>query len=176
MITGPAANWFFNLGRGQIAGIPLPFVYLAVIAAILFVLLELTVWGRKTYAVGANPTAAKLSGIAANRQIRHSFTIAGFLCALAGCISMMSLGGSSPVIGFGSLLPAFAAALLGATCFRPGRYNVAGTVVAVYVIGVGITGLQQLGAQAYIQDVFNGGALLIAIIISTITRRRRATA
>jgi len=175
VITGPAAAWFFDLGRVRVAGIPLPFLYLAVIALILFVLLELTVWGRRAYAVGANPTAARLSGIAANRQIRHSFTIAGLLCAVAGCISMMSLGGSSPVIGFGSLLPAFAAALLGATCFRPGRYNVAGTVVAVYVIGVGITGLQQMGVQAYIQDIFNGGALLVAIIISTIARRRRTT-
>lgn len=176
VITGPAAAWFFDLGRIRVAGIPLPFVYLALVAGVLFVLLELTVWGRRAYAVGANPTAARLSGIAADRQVRHSFVIAGLLCSLAGCISMMSLGGSSPVIGLGSLLPAFAAAFLGATCFRPGRYNVAGTVVAVYVIGVGITGLQQLGAQAYIQDVFNGAALLVALVISTITRRRRVVA
>lgn len=176
VITGPAAAWFFDLGRIRVAGIPLPFIYLALVAAVLFVLLELTLWGRRAYAVGANPIAARLSGIAADRQVRHSFVIAGFLCSLAGCISMMSLGGSSPVIGLGSLLPAFAAAFLGATCFRPGRYNVAGTVVAVYVIGVGITGLQQLGAQAYIQDVFNGAALLIALVISTITRRRRVVA
>ncbi|GAA1869918.1 ABC transporter permease [Actinomadura bangladeshensis] len=173
VITGTAAPWFFDLGRIRVAGVPLPFIYLAVVAAILFVLLDRTVWGRRAYAVGANPAAARLSGIAADRQVRHSFVIAGFLCSLAGCISMMSLGGSSPVIGLGSLLPAFAAAFLGATCFRPGRYNVVGTVVAVYVIGVGITGLQQLGAQAYIQDVFNGAALLIALVISTIARRRR---
>jgi ribose transport system permease protein len=176
VITGAAPSWFLDLGRMRVAGIPLPFVYLAVVAVLLFVLLELTVWGRRSYAVGANPGAASLSGIAVDRQIRQSFVITGVLCSLAGCISMMSLGGSSPVIGLGSLLPAFAAAFLGATCFRPGRYNVAGTVVAVYVIGVGITGLQQLGAQAYIQDVFNGAALLIALIISTITRRRRVVA
>lgn len=176
VVTGPAAAWFFDLGRVRIAGIPLPFLYLAIVAVLLFVLLELTVWGRRSYAVGANPVAAKLSGIAADRQIRQSFVISGFLCALAGCISMMSLGGSSPVIGLGSLLPAFAAAFLGATCFRPGRYNVAGTVIAVYVIGVGITGLQQLGAQSYAQDLFNGAALLVALVISTIARRRRVVA
>lgn len=176
VITGPAAAWFFDLGRTRVAGIPLPFVYLAIVAILLYVLLELTVWGRRSYAVGANPVAARLSGIAADRQIRQSFVIAGFLCALAGCISMMSLGGSSPVIGLGSLLPAFAASFLGATCFRPGRYNVAGTVIAVYVIGVGITGLQQLGAESYVQDLFNGAALLIALVISTIARRRRVAA
>jgi ribose transport system permease protein len=173
VITGAAAAWFTDLGRQRIAGIPLPFVYLAVVALALFVLLEFTVWGRRAYAVGANVAAARLSGIAADRQVRQTFIITGFLSALAGCISMTSLGGSSPVIGLGSLLPAFAAAFLGATCIRPGRYNVAGTVIAVYVIGVGITGLQQLGAEVYIQDVFNGAALLIALVISTIARRRR---
>lgn len=173
VITGPAPAWFLDLGRERVAGVPLPFLYLFVAAVLLFILLELTVWGRRSYAVGANPIAAKLSGINADRQVRQSFTIAGFLCAVAGCISLMSLGGSSPVIGLGSLLPAFAAAFLGATAFRPGRYNVAGTVVAVYVIGVGITGLNQLGAAVFIQDVFNGAALLVAVIISTVARRRR---
>jgi ribose transport system permease protein len=176
VITGTAAPWFFDLGRRGLAGIPLPFVYLAVVAAALFVLLEYTVWGRRAYAIGANPAAAALSGIAADRQVRQTFVVTGLLAALAGCVSTMNLGGSSPSIGLGSLLPAFAAAFLGATCIRPGRYNVAGTVVAVYVIGVGTTGLQQLGAQSYVQDLFNGGALLIALVISTLARRRRGTA
>lgn len=176
VITGPAAPWLLELGRGRLLGVPLPFVYLAMIAVALFVLLEYTVWGRRAYAVGANPVAARLSGIAADSQVRQSFLITGFLCGLAGCISMTSLGGSSPVIGLGSLLPAFAAAFLGATCIRPGRYNVAGTVIAVYVIGVGIIGLQQKGADVFVQDVFNGAALLIAIIVSTIARRRRVAA
>lgn len=174
VITGPAPAWFLDLGRMRIAGLPLPFLYLIIAAILLFVLLELTVWGRRSYAVGANPTAARLSGINVDRQVRQSFVMAGLLCSVAGAISMMSLGGSSPVIGLGSLLPAFAAAFLGATCFRPGRYNVVGTVVAVFVVGVGITGLNQMGAQVFIQDVFNGAALLIAVIISTIARRRRS--
>lgn len=176
VITGVAASWFLDLGRGRLLGVPLPFVYLAVIAIALFVMLELTVWGRKAYAVGANPLAARLSGIAADRVVRQSFVVTGGLCALAGCLSVTSLGGSSPVVGFGSLLPAFAAAFLGATCIRPGRYNVAGTVIAVYVIGVGIIGLQQKGADVYVQDLFNGGALLIAVIVATLARRRRAAA
>lgn len=175
VITGSAADWFFNLGRQRFAGIPLPFVYLAVVAVLLFVLLEFTLWGRRAYAIGGNPTAAKLSGIAADHQVRQAFVVTGVLSALAGIVSAMNLGGSSPSIGLGSLLPAFAAAFLGATCIRPGRYNVAGTIVAVYVIGVGTTGLQQLGAQSYVQDLFNGGALLIALVISTVARRRRGT-
>jgi len=173
VIAGAAPQWFLNMGRGRLAGIPLPFVYLAIVAIVLYVLLELTVWGRRAYAVGANPTAARLSGISTDGLVRQSFIVTGALCALAGCISVTSLGGSSPVIGLGSLLPAFAAAFLGATCIRPGKYNVAGTVIAVYVIGVGIIGLQQKGADVFVQDVFNGGALLIAVIVATLARRRR---
>jgi len=174
VITGTAAQWFLDLGRGRLLGVPLPFVYLALVAVVLFVMLELTVWGRKAYAVGANPSAARLSGIAADRLVRQSFVVTGALCALAGCVSVTSLGGSSPVVGFGSLLPAFAGAFLGATSIRPGRYNVAGTVLAVYVIGVGIIGLQQKGAPVYVQDLFNGGALLIAVIVAELVRRRRS--
>lgn len=173
VIIGPVAPWFLDLGRSRLLGVPLPFVYLAIVAVVLFVLLEFTVWGRQAYATGANPAAARLSGVATDRQVRQTFVITGFLCGLSGCVSMTSLGGSSPVIGLGSLLPAFAAAFLGATCIRPGRYNVAGTVIAVYVIGVGITGLQQKGADVFVQDVFNGAALLVAIVVSTIARRRR---
>ena len=176
VVTGGAPQWFLELGRGRILGIPLPFVYLAVAAVILFVMLELTVWGRKAYAVGANPSAARLSGIAADGVVRQSLVVTGALCAIAGCISVTSLGGSSPVVGFGSLLPAFAGAFLGATCIRPGRYNVAGTIIAVYVIGVGIIGLQQKGAPVYVQDLFNGGALLIAVIVAVIARKRRGAA
>lgn len=174
VVTGSAPQGFLDLGRGMLLGIPLPFVYLALVALVLFVVLELTVWGRKAYAVGANPTASRVSGIATERLVRQSFIVTGVLCALAGCVSVTSLGGSSPVVGLGSLLPAFAGAFLGATCIRPGRYNVAGTVIAVYVIGVGISGLQQKGADAYAQDLFNGFALLIALIVSTLARRRRA--
>lgn len=173
VIAGAAPQWFLDLGRGRLLGVPLPFVYLALVAIVLFVLLELTVWGRRAYAVGANPAAARLSGISTDRVVRQSLIVTGLLCAVAGCISVTSLGGSSPVIGLGSLLPAFAGAFLGATCIRPGRYNVAGTVIAVYVIGVGIIGLQQKGAEVYVQDLFNGAALLIAVIVATLARRRR---
>ncbi|MGE0216379.1 ABC transporter permease [Mycolicibacterium sp.] len=173
VIAGSAPAWFLNLGRGRLLGVPAPFLYLAVVAVVLFVVLEMTVWGRRAYAVGANPAAARLSGISTDRLVRQSFIVTGVLCAVAGCISVTSLGGSSPVIGLGSLLPAFAAAFLGATCIRPGRYNVAGTVIAVYVIGVGIIGLQQKGAEVYVQDLFNGAALLIAVIVATLARRRK---
>ena len=172
VISGPIPDWFVSLGRSQVAGLPLPFVYLLVVGLVLLFALEYTIWGRRCYAVGSNPSAAHLAGIATGTTIVQAMVIGGLLSAVAGCISLMNLGSSSPTIGLSELLPAFAGAFLGATAFHPGRYNVAGTIVAVYLVGVGIIGLQQLGAASYVEQLFNGGALLIAIIVSSLTGRR----
>jgi ribose transport system permease protein len=172
VIFGPLPDWFLSVGRGSIAGVPYPFVYVLVIGGVLLFLTERTVWGRSAYAVGDNPEAARLSGIDSQRVVIGSFVIAGVLCALAGSISVTNLGASSPVVGLGTLLPAFAGAFLGATSIRPGRYNVIGTIVAIYLVGTGITGLQQLGAKPYVEQVFNGTALLLAIVLASVTARR----
>jgi hypothetical protein len=63
---------------------------------------------------------------------------------------------------------------LGATTITPGRFNVWGTVFAVYLLGAGVTGLQQMGVSSFIQDVFNGTALIVAVAISGYVVRRRA--
>ena len=74
-----------------------------------------------------------------------------------------SLGTGDPTIGPRYLLPAFAAAFLGSTQFRGGRFNVWGTVLAVYVLAIGVKGLQLAGAPIWIPDLFNGVALLLAV-------------
>ena len=172
VVSGSVAGWFVALGRSQVVGLPLPFAYLVIAGGILLFFLEYTIWGRRCYATGSNPSAALLAGIDTNATILHAMVIGGLLSAVAGCISVMNLGSSSPTIGLGELLPAFAGAFLGATAFYPGRYNVAGTIVAVYLVGVGIIGLQQLGAASYVEQLFNGGALLIAIVVSSLAARR----
>ncbi len=172
VVSGSVTDWFVALGRSQVVGLPLPFVYLVIAGGILLFSLEYTIWGRRCYATGSNPSAALLAGIDTNATIVQAMVIGGLLSAVAGCISVMNLGSSSPTIGLGELLPAFAGAFLGATAFYPGRYNVAGTIVAVYLVGVGIIGLQQLGAASYVEQLFNGGALLIAIVVSSLAVRR----
>lgn len=172
VVSGRVPDWFLAVGRGSLLGVPLPFIYVVVIAAVLLFLTERTVWGRSAYAIGDNPEAARLSGINSSRVILQSFVISGVLCAIAGCISFTTLGASSPVVGLGILLPAFAGAFLGATSIRPGRYNVIGTIVAIYLVGTGISGLQQLGAQPFVEQLFNGLALLAAIILARLSTRR----
>ncbi len=172
IISGAIPAWFANMGQARLAGIPFPFLYVIVVALILLALTEYTLWGRRAYATGANPEAAFLSGIPVNGLTVQSFLISSALCTVAGVVSMTNLGGSSPVVGLGALLPAFAGAFLGATGIRPGRYNVLGTLIAIYLVGTGVSALQQLGVAPYVQDLFNGFALLIAIIVSAAATRR----
>jgi ribose transport system permease protein len=176
-ITGALPSWFTGLGRNYVADVPLPFIYVIVAAVVLWISFEYTAWGRECLATGGNPKAALLAGIRTQRLTFQCFLGASLLSGLAGVLSVTILGASAPTVGLGELLPAFAAAFLGATAIRPGRFNALGTVLAVYLLAAGITGLQMLGAEYYVQQLFNGGALLIALTLSSLaaSRARAAT-
>ncbi|MET0430564.1 MAG: hypothetical protein ABW026_18950, partial [Microvirga sp.] len=85
------------------------------------------------------------------------------IAAFAGILESANLGNGDPTVGPSYLLPAFSAAFLGSTQFRGGRFNVWGTIVAVYVLATGVKGLQLAGAPIWIPDLFNGAALLLAV-------------
>jgi ribose transport system permease protein len=172
-ITGALPSLFTELGRDAILGIPLPFVYVLVACGVLWLALEYTPWGRESYATGGNDRAARLAGVRTERRTVQVFALAALLAALSGCLSVMILGASSPTVGLGSLLPAFAGAFLGATSIRPGRFNAIGTLIAVYLVATGITGLQQEGAAPFVQQLFNGAALLIAVSLARVATLRR---
>src|SRR4029079_1558531 len=115
---------------GNIGVVPAPAVYAGVVAIALWVVFEYLPLGRFLYVLGASPRAAELNGISAKRYITLGFVAAGLLSAFAGVVlqSQLQVGQSS--VGQEFLLPAFTAALLGATSVRPGRVNVLGTVRA----------------------------------------------
>ncbi|MFF5257887.1 ABC transporter permease [Actinomadura viridis] len=177
-IIGAFPGSFTGAGRSSAAGVPLPFVYVIVIVLALWALLEYTRWGRRAFAVGGNERASLLSGINVRRMTITSFVIAGVIAGFAGVLQVTILGAASPEVGAQFLLPAFAGVFLGAAVLRPGRFNAWGTVIAVYFLATGITGLQQLGAPFYIEQFFNGCALLLAVAIAQFSaqRRRRAAA
>ncbi|MBS1843394.1 MAG: ABC transporter permease [Actinobacteria bacterium] len=175
-ISGVLPSWFTGLGRNYVAEVPLPFIYVLAAAAVLWIAFEYTAWGRESLATGGNPKAALLAGVRTDRLTFQCFVAAGLLSGLAGVLSVTILGASAPTVGLGELLPAYAAAFLGATAIRPGRFNAIGTVVAVYLLATGITGLQMLGAEYYVQQLFNGGALLIALTLSSLAAGRSRAA
>lgn len=165
-LFGAMPPLFLALGRGKVLGVPLPLVYVLLVATLMWAFLRYTDWGRRCFAVGGNAKAARLIGIPVERMTIQVFVLAGALASAAGVLSTSILGSANPNIGLNYLLPAFAAVFLGAAPAGPGRFNAWGTVIAVYALAAGIAGLQQMGAAFYVEQFFNGGALLLAVALA----------
>ncbi|WP_320202990.1 ABC transporter permease [Agrobacterium rosae] len=157
----------------RLFGIPLAFFYAMILAAILWYALEFTIAGRKLLFVGRGREVSRLNGINVDRVRATSFILSGLISAFAGMLYAGMTGSADPLSGLNLLLPAFAAAFLGATTISPGRFNAFGAVIAVYFLVTGITGLTMLGADAYVQNLFYGGALVIAVSLSQLVRNRQ---
>jgi ribose transport system permease protein len=151
------------LGRGQLFGVTYPVYAVVIVALVLWYVLERTPAGRRIYGTGGNIEAARLAGVRTSAVIMGSLVVCGVVASIAGMFVTASLANADPTIGPGYLLPAFTAAFLGSTQFRGGRFNVWGTVLAVYVLATGVKGLQLAGAPVWIPDAFNGAALLLAV-------------
>ena len=157
---------FTAIGQRQLLSLPLPVYYMVVLALILWWLLEYTPVGRYLYSIGGNPQAAKLAGIRVARIKTGAFLVSGLVAAFAGVILAAQLGSSGPDPGSAYLLPAFSAVFLGATQILPGRVNVLGCLIAIFLLATGVKGLQLAGAPGYITGLFNGAALIIAVALA----------
>lgn len=164
---------FFEFAREEILGLPRSVYYAAAIAAFFWWILEYTPGGRYLYAVGGNPVASRLAGVRVGRIVTVSFVASALTSAFAGIVYLSTIGTATPDSGSGYLLPAFSAVFLGATQIRPGRVNVLGTLVAIFLLATGVTGLQLAGAPSYVTELFNGAALIIAVALAARTARRR---
>jgi ribose transport system permease protein len=155
-----------NFGGDRWLGLnPGVFVVLA-LGAILLYALEHTPTGNRLYATGASPRVARLAGIRISLLKIGAFTCGALLIGLGAILELAQAGTASPSYGPELLLPGYAAAFLGATAHRPGRFNVIGTLIAVVLLAVGFNGLSLLGVAAWFEPVFNGIVLLIAVLVS----------
>lgn len=154
-------------------GIPLEFYYGLAVCAAIWYLFDFTSTGRRMLFVGSGRNVARLSGIRVGRVRIGALVGAGLLGAIAGILYAGTSGSADPTSGASFLLPAYAAAYLGATTIVPGRFNPWGAVVAAYFLVTGVTGLAILGIQTWVQDVFYGGALVVAVALSQLVRRRQ---
>jgi ribose transport system permease protein len=135
------AGGFSKIGQTTVQGITLPVLYFAIVAVGIWYLLEHTATGRRLYAVGFNPDAARLAGVKVARLQVLALVTSGVLAGSAGIVLASILGGGSPTAGTPYLLPGFAAVFLGATQLKNGRFNAGGTIIAVLLLGTGTTGL-----------------------------------
>jgi ribose transport system permease protein len=167
-IAGAFSPSFSKLGNRNVGGIPLVLIYLLVIAAIVWYVLEQTPVGRYLLATGANPEAARLAGLPVNALTYGSLVASGGLAGIAGVIFAMQVGVYSDNAGPSQLFPALAAVFFGASQFSR-RPNVWGTVVAYFALAFGVKGLQiAFGPGTFwIQPLFQGVALLVAVALAS---------
>jgi ribose transport system permease protein len=175
-IVTPLPPAFLALNQAALLGIPLPAWYVAVVALVFWAVLEFFPAGRYLYAVGSNRRAAELVGVRTSRYVIGAFVVSGLTTSFAGVIlaSKLQVGQSS--VGPEYLLPAFVGALLGATTIKPGRVNALGTIVAVLILAIGIAGLEQLGGAFFVEPLFDGSTLIVAVGLAAYAARRRQRA
>ncbi|CAB4615623.1 unannotated protein [freshwater metagenome] len=164
---------FTNLMNAKFLGLPIGAFYIIALVFILVIVLEYLPAGRGLYVIGSNPRAAELIGIPKRRYVVLAFVSASSITGFAGCLLAAQQQIGNPSIGAEYLLPAFVGALLGSTTIRLGRANALGTLVAVAILAIGVSGIQQLGAEFWATPLFNGLTLLAAVGLAGYSARRR---
>jgi ribose transport system permease protein len=175
-IIGQLSPGFLALYGMQFYGLPISALYVAVIAVVLWIITERVPLGRYLYAIGANERAAALNGIPVRKYVIGVFVASSLLSSFAGILLASRLRIGQASVGLEYLLPALVGAFLGSTTIKPGRVNVLGTLCGVLILAVGISGLQQLGGEFYVEPLFNGVTLIVSIAIAGYAQRRRAIA
>jgi ribose transport system permease protein len=133
------------------------------------------VYGRQLAALGASRRAAELLGLRTKLLILSTFVLSALLAGVAGITQLSVEAAANPTSGgFGLVVSAITAVFLGATCFRPGHFNVGGTIVALLFLAIGVSGLSLVGLEAWVQDVFTGVSLIIALGVAAFFRRAAA--
>jgi ribose transport system permease protein len=174
-IVGIAPDAFYALNGAFLFGLPITGYYVLILAVAMWLALEYFPIGRYFYAIGANPKAAALNGVPVRRYTIYAFVASGLITAFAGVILASKLRIGQASVGLEYLLPALVGAFLGSTTIKPGRVNVWGTVVGVAILAIGISGIQQFGATFFVEPLFNGATLLVAIGIAGYAQRRRGS-
>jgi ribose transport system permease protein len=154
-------------------GIPVVVLIALGLGVVLWILFEYLAVGRHLLVIGSNPRSAELIGIHVDRLKIMSFVVSGTLSAVAGIMLGSQLQMGQVGISSSLLFPAFTGALLGSTTVRPGRVNAWGTLIAIALLGITVAGLQEVGAQFYVEQLFNGGMLVIAVALAVFAAKRR---
>jgi ribose transport system permease protein len=175
-VVGMLPNGFLDLNATRIAGLPITGFYVLALAFVMWFVLEHLPIGRYLYAIGANPKSAALNGIPVQRYTIAAFVASGLLTGVAGVLLASKLRIGQASVGLEYLLPALVGAFLGSTTIKPGRVNVWGTMVGIAILAIGIAGIQQFGGSFWVEPMFNGVTLLIAIGIAGYAQRRRGAA
>lgn len=167
---------FSTLALHRVLGLPISFYYGAAACAAFAYVMTCTPLGRHVVFVGANRDVARLAGINVSAIRAGSYLAGSLFAGIAGILLVAGVGGFDPSGSAVYLLPALAAVFLGTAVVLPGQFNPIGMFVGIYFLATGIIGLQLLGYTGWVQDVFYGGGLVLAVSIAAVVRRRVVSA
>jgi len=163
-----------DLSLRDVVGIPALTIIMVIIAAVCWLVFARSIYGRQLRSIGSNEAAAFMTGVLVRRTVFFSFVISGVLASCAGVLQIALQGNGNPLSGgLPFMLPALAAVFLGATTLIPGTYNVPGTVLSLIFLGTAVSGLTLLGIEPWVNDVFNGSIVVLAVGFSAYFGRRR---
>jgi len=165
---------FRQIGSGYFLGLPIPVYLLLVFLAIGSIFAQRTTWGQEIYAIGANPVAARLSGIPVARRLLLVYIVSGAMAGLASIIFLARLNSAEADIGESLTLPAIAAVLIGGTSLFGGLGTVFGTFVGALILTLVLNGMNLLSVNASWQPLVTGVIVILAVWLDMKTRRRAA--
>ncbi len=142
-----------------------------IVLILVWVLLEHTTFGRRLYAIGGNPEAARLSGVRVKRLRLIAFALTGLGAAIGGLMLASRVASANPTQGAGLMLDAIAAVFLGMTMSEEREARVLGTLVGVLILGVLDNGLTQMSVDSYIREIFIGAIIIVAVASSSLGKR-----
>jgi ribose transport system permease protein len=155
---------FRFIGAGFVWGIPVPVLIAVALLVVLHVLLHATVLGRAIYAIGGNPTAARLSGMPIERRLLAVYALSGLLSGVAALVVIARINAADSSLGEDLLLPAIAAVCLGGTSLFGGVGGIAGTAIGSVILALIVNGLNLLGVQTFWQNAVMGAIILVSVL------------
>jgi ribose transport system permease protein len=162
---------FRQFGSGYLFGIPIPIYVMVVFLLLGSWFAQRTVWGQQIYAIGANPVAARLSGVPVERRLVLVYTFSGAMAGLASLIILARINSAQGDIGEDLTLPAIAAVLIGGTSLFGGFGTVGGTLIGALILTLVLNGMNLLQINAAWQPLVTGVIVVLAVWIDTLTRR-----
>jgi len=155
---------FRFIGAGFVAGIPVPVLIAVALLVLLHVMLHGTVFGRAIYAIGGNPSAARLSGMPVQRRLVAVYALSGLLSGFAALIVIARINAADASIGEDLLLPAIATVCLGGTSLFGGVGGIVGTAIGALILALVVNGMNLLGVQTFWQSGMMGAIILASVL------------
>jgi ribose transport system permease protein len=165
---------FRQLGSGYLLGVPMPVYVMMLFLFIGAFFAQRTVWGQQIYAIGANPVAARLSGVPVEQRLVLVYAVSGAMAGLASLIILARINSAQGDIGEELTLPAIAAVLVGGTSLFGGSGTVVGTLIGALFLTLVLNGMNLLQIHSSWQPLVTGIIILLAVWIDNRTRRSDA--